>query len=71
MDSVPFSTEDPEDERVKKHIFENGQGVIKILNSAPTASVKLLEPSEIGRNGTILYFNIDGTMYSVNLTTVA
>jgi len=45
-----------------KHIFENGQQNILTLDAAPAAAVPLLEPNEIGKYSTSIYWRIADTI---------
>ena len=53
-----------------RHVQEEGQGKVINLDAAPTTAGGELSPGEIGHNGTTLYLNINGTIYSVGLVAV-
>ena len=46
-----------------QHIFENGQGTVLILESAPTAALPVLSENQWGIYNDILYHRSNGKIY--------
>ena len=60
-----------ETENLLNNIMDTVLGSPIILDTAPTAAIPLLTEGQIGKNGSILYWVINGTLYSIALTVVA
>lgn len=64
-------TDNIKDKEVKdslEHILQEGIGKTIILSTSPTTAGGELKEDERGFDGTSLYINIGGTIYSITLT---
>ena len=57
---------DPDQENLMKHIFREAQGNILELSTAPTASVPLLEPGQVGKYSNDIYWRVEKTIYKIS-----
>ena len=51
---------------VFKHIFDNGQQNILALDAAPTATVPLIEPNQVGKYENDVYWRIGDTILKIS-----
>jgi len=57
---------DEKQSNLMRHVFNNAQGTVIDLDSAPSATSPLLKANEVGKYGTDLYWRIGNTIYKIS-----